>query len=65
MNKGRRNELTRLKFQRRLKLYGVKEGEGNFFGFQSHGKPCSCYLCRNEKFNRAKDKINILNIEVN
>lgn len=64
MNKGRRNELTKLKFIKRLKLWGFKEGEGKFFVFKSHGKPCSCFLCRNEKYCRAKNKSNMSLIEL-
>jgi hypothetical protein len=51
-NKGRRIELTKLKFKKRLKQLGFKEGEGKFYAYKSHGKPCSCFLCRNVKFNR-------------
>ena len=31
MNKGRRNELTRLKYKKRLKNLGLKETEGKLF----------------------------------
>ncbi len=65
MNKGRRSELTKLKFIKRLKFYGFKLGEGNFFAFKSHGKPCSCFLCRNEKYIRSKSKNNITLLELN
>ncbi len=51
-NKGRRNELTKLKYKKRLKQLGFKEGEGKFYAYKSHGKPCSCSLCRNEKYKR-------------
>lgn len=51
-NKGRRNELTQLKFEKRLKLYGVKKEDGKFYCFKSTGKPCSCYMCSGQKYNR-------------
>lgn len=62
MNKHRRHELKMLKYKKRLKLYGLKEGEekANLTAFRSHGKPCSCYLCRNPKYRntlRQKDKV--------
>lgn len=57
MNKGRRNELTNLKFKKRLAQLGLKKENGNMFAYKSHGKPCSCSLCRNQKYNRNK-KIN-------
>lgn len=52
LTKGRRNELTKLKYKKRLKQLGFKEGEGKFYSYKSHGKPCSCSLCRNEKYKR-------------
>lgn len=51
-NKGHRQELTRLKFKKRLKKWGYKEGEGNFYAYKSHGAPCSCGVCRDKKFSR-------------
>ena len=57
MNKARRNELTRLKFKKRLKQLGLKQGEGNFYAYKSHGKPCSCALCRNQKYKRSTMRI--------
>jgi len=54
MNKGRRNELKKLKYKKRLKQLCLKEGEGNFYAYRSHGKPCSCGMCRNEKYDRKK-----------
>lgn len=60
MNKGRRHELKMLKYKRRLKLYGLKEGENsNLHAFRSHGAPCSCSFCSNSKYNRAKMKRDI------
>lgn len=57
-NKGRRQELTMLKFKKRLKQLNLKVGEGNFYAYKSHGKPCSCFFCKNKKYNRVKNKIN-------
>lgn len=54
MNKGRRNELKKLKFKKRLKQLGLKEGEGNFHAYKSHGKPCSCGVCKKPKYKRSK-----------
>ena len=40
--------------------YKIKdESIGNFYAFRSHGKPCSCFLCRNSKYNRANEKLNL------
>lgn len=52
MDKGRRNELTQLKWTKRLKQLGLKKEDGNMFAFKSHGKSCSCSMCRNQKFKR-------------
>lgn len=54
MNKGRRHELKMLKFKKRLKLYGLKPEEGKYYSFRSHGAPCSCGVCRGEKFSRPE-----------
>ncbi len=58
MNKALRHQLKMLKYKRRLKLYGLKEGEGKFYAYRSHGKPCSCSFCSlpESKYNRAKTK---------
>lgn len=60
-NKGRRNELTALKFKKRLKQIGMtiddaRKPENNLYVFKSHGKPCSCWACRGQKYNRSKEK---------
>lgn len=57
MNKARRHELKMLRYKRRLRLYGLKEGAGKFYAFRSHGAPCSCSLCSHTKYNRAKVKL--------
>ena len=63
-NKARRNELTRLKYKKRLKIYNRKVGD--WFALKSHGSPCSCGICRGEKYrdkNRQKNKVNIFKLE--
>lgn len=63
-DKGRRNELTRLKYKKRLKIYQRQPGE--WFALKSHGSPCSCGICRGEKYrnrDRQKNKVNIMNLE--
>ena len=62
MNKGRRNELTQLKYKKRLKLYNCKQ----WFALKSHGKPCSCSMCRGLKYrdvDRAKNKLTHRDLE--
>ena len=56
MDKGRRTELTKLKYRKRLKQLGLKEGEGKFYAYKSHGKPCSCFMCSSLKYKRNKFK---------
>jgi hypothetical protein len=57
MDKGRRNELTKLKFKKRLKNLGLKqESPTDFICYKHQGKPCSCFMCSNKKYNRAKNK---------
>jgi len=56
-NKGRRNEMTELKFKKRLKLYGLDlntEVKHNFYAFKSTGSPCSCPMCSPDKFKRTE-----------
>lgn len=54
MNKARRHELKMLKYKKRLKQLGLKEGDRcNFNAYRSHGKPCSCSVCKSPKYNRA------------
>lgn len=62
MNKGRRNELKELKYKKRLAMYGLKRGD--FTALKSHGAPCSCSICRSDKY-RDKDRMKnkIINIE--
>ena len=53
-NKFERNLEKRKHYFRRLKNLGLKEGQGNFYAFKSHGKPCSCFLCSPYKYQRNK-----------
>lgn len=53
MNKGRRNELTKLKYKKRLNIYGLKNGD--WTALKSHGSPCSCGICKSEKY-RDRDR---------
>lgn len=50
MDKGRRQELTKLKFKKRLNNLGLlkngKPTEGKLYAFKSHGSPCSCFVCQ-------------------
>ena len=56
-NKGRRNEMPKLKFKKRLKLYGLDlktEVKHNFYKFKSTVNTCSCTTCSPDKFKRAE-----------
>lgn len=55
MNKARRQELAKLKQKQRLKNYGL-EDDGKQHVFKSTGKPCSCFLCKGERYKREKRK---------
>lgn len=53
MNKGRRQELTQLRFKRRLRDHRITpKPDGNYYAFKSSGAPCSCWVCRDEKYSR-------------
>ena len=39
-----------LKYRKRLKKWGNKPGE--FLALKSHGKPCSCRLCKGPRYSR-------------
>lgn len=55
-NKGRRTELTNLKYKKRLKNLGLKETDGKLYCYKSSGKPCSCSICKKPRYNRSKSK---------
>lgn len=52
MNKRERFRIKMLKYKKRLKLRGLTEKDGNVHSFRSHGTPCSCWLCKGERFSR-------------
>ncbi len=53
-NKGRRTELTNLKFQKRLKRLGLKADKSKYYCYKHQSVPCSCPVCQPEKFSRKK-----------
>lgn len=64
MNKHRRHEVKMLHYKRRLRNLKLKDGEGDFTAFRSHGQPCSCSVCRDEKYKRnEKHKKMIMDFE--
>lgn len=56
MNKGLRNEIKERKYNKRLDLYGLKNRNGKFHSFKSHSVPCSCSICKDEKFRDKRKK---------
>ncbi len=53
MNKRERFRIKMLKYKKRLKVLGINEVEyENLYAYRSHGKPCSCFLCRSGKHKR-------------
>ena len=68
MNQLRRNELKNLKHTKRLKVFAALENkpvhelikDPAYFAFKNSGKPCSCFMCRNEKYSRTKSKQRII-----
>jgi len=46
-NKARREEVAKLKHQRRCGALGISPEK--WYRYKSTTKPCSCYLCRAEK----------------
>jgi hypothetical protein len=66
MNKQERKLKGLNKFKKRLKNYGYKIEDVfkqgyNLFCFKTTGKPCSCFICRGEKFNRIEKHKNNIN----
>jgi hypothetical protein len=57
MNKYIRNEITKLKFKKRLSLHiqktKIDPNEYKFYAFKSHSTVCSCFLCRDVKYSRT------------
>ena len=52
IDKGHRNRIRYLKYRHRLAVLGLKEGEWQ--AKKSDAKPCSCWLCRSEKYSRKQ-----------
>lgn len=65
MNKQERKRKGIAKFKKRLQNYGYKiedifkEGY-NLFCFKTTGKPCSCWMCKDKKFDRKEKHKNKL-----
>jgi hypothetical protein len=65
MDKQERKLKGKYKFIKRLKKYGYKAADAfkenyNLWVFKTTGSPCSCWMCRGDKFNRKikhKNKI--------
>lgn len=54
MNKGRRNELTQLKFKKRLNNLGLQQNTPkDFICYKTTGNPCSCKMCQPKKYKRS------------
>lgn len=53
MNKGRRQELTVLRWVRRLKAMKLDK---RYYAFKHQGRPCNCSTCSKPKYTRAKSK---------
>jgi len=58
MNKAERFRIKMKKYYRRLRNLNLNS-KGKFFAYRSHGKPCSCEMCRDKKYRneRAKEKL--------
>ncbi len=65
MNKARRHELKMLKLKKRLTQLSLLGKVGKFYAYRSHGKPCSCWLCRNEKYQRSMGNMKAIKSELN
>lgn len=60
MNKGRREEIKQLKYKKRVKVFADLEGKRTddliksqvYIKWKADAKPCSCFMCRNQKYSR-------------
>jgi hypothetical protein len=52
MDKGRRNEIAKLKHKKRCDVFGIKPEE--HYCYKAQGKPCSCLMCSPYKYNRKQ-----------
>ena len=50
LNKKRRNELQRVKYKRRLRIYNLEECNS----LRKQSVPCSCYMCSHDKYSRKE-----------
>lgn len=52
MDKGRREELTRLRHRKRCKRLGIVQED--HYCYKAQTRPCSCYICKSRgKYNRS------------
>ena len=59
MDKGRRQELTKLKFKKRLiNNTHITKGGYKIFAFKQQSKPCSCLACQPKGKYRDKRQFN-------
>ena len=50
MDKGKRQEITKLKHKKRCKALGLNPED--HYCYKEQGKPCSCYMCSPHKYKR-------------
>ena len=50
MNKGLRNQITRIKHKQRCYVLGLNPDE--HYCYKAQGTPCSCFMCRPAKYSR-------------
>lgn len=51
MNKYERQLKGYYKYKKRLKNYNLNIEDGHYV-FKTTGRPCNCWVCKKEKFNR-------------
>jgi hypothetical protein len=56
MNKGERNQIASRKMGQRMKVLKL---EKPWFALKSHGKPCSCNICKRPRYKRKNPLIEI------
>lgn len=54
MNKQVRKEIEQRKFQRRCELLGLDLNK--HYQYKAQGKPCSCFMCKKERYSRKNIK---------
>lgn len=62
-NKGTRNRIRKKLFKKRLDILCLNEKDGNFNAFKSDRVPCSCWVCRDKKYDRSKEKRKQINYD--